>query len=318
MSKSIYVVLNGGLGNQLFGIAAALYLNEEIAVLGGISNAHLEQDKEIALKLFDNNPHIEYLKAPIYLRPKLKKIHNLFLISGLRARNSIAVKCAPLLKALVEKTCQIYLRKSFHVHVADNLGFSECRKSNTVLVGYYQSYKWMEKDEVRRTISSAIRAVSLPSELVHFESGTEIIIVHVRLGDYRQEKNFGILPKDYYSRAIAMALSENPTSIIWVFSDEPKIAREYIDERFHSVTQWISESYELDAKATLRAMTLGSTFVIANSTLSWWGAILSDKNTKKVYFPIPWFENATMPRDLIPTDWTPIEAERIKSVDDVF
>jgi hypothetical protein len=51
-------------------------------------------------------------------------------------------------------------------------------------------------------------------------------------------------------------------------------------------------------------MRLGHGFVIANSSFSFWGAMLANRSEDiDVVAPEPWFSGMPEPRDLIPPNW---------------
>ena len=49
--------------------------------------------------------------------------------------------------------------------------------------------------------------------------------MHVRRGDYAKVSEFGLLGPAYYEPAIQLLRDEGTAGPIWVFSDEPDIAR---------------------------------------------------------------------------------------------
>jgi hypothetical protein len=89
---------------------------------------------------------------------------------------------------------------------------------------------------------------------------------------------------------------------IWVFSDEIELAKEKIPEIYLDRVRWI-ENVDNSSAASLDAMRLGHGYVIANSTFSWWGAMLSVNTEAPVVAPKKWFRNAPDPVDLIPDSW---------------
>jgi len=55
-------------------------------------------------------------------------------------------------------------------------------------------------------------------------------------------------------------------------------------------------------------MRFGKGYIIANSTFSWWGARLSYEEEPDVIVPKPWFAQAEVPIDLIPSNWEELSA----------
>ena len=56
----------------------------------------------------------------------------------------------------------------------------------------------------------------------------EPLIVHIRLSDYLTETKFGILPLEYYDKALNIMFTQYRFKKIWVFSDEIEKAKEFI------------------------------------------------------------------------------------------
>ncbi|OYW79331.1 MAG: hypothetical protein B7Z19_05470, partial [Polynucleobacter sp. 32-46-5] len=63
----------------------------------------------------------------------------------------------------------------------------------------------------------------------------------------------------------------------------------------------------IDSRSSLRLMAACEHFVIANSSLSWWGAWLGGCPQKRIVAPKDWFQSsANDPKDLIPDHWVRI------------
>jgi len=128
------------------------------------------------------------------------------------------------------------------------------------------------------------------------------LVVHIRLGDYKNEDTFGILPRTYYETSISRMWESGEYQKIWVFSDEPELAKDFLSFMPAENLRWIEEIDD-SASLTLEAMRNGRGYVIGNSTYSWWGAFLSYTPNAKVIAPRPWFRKIPSPQDLIPPHW---------------
>jgi hypothetical protein len=60
------------------------------------------------------------------------------------------------------------------------------------------------------------------------------------------------------------------------------------------------------ASATFEIMRLGSAYVIANSSFSYWAAMLSRTPNPLVIAPKPWFQGAESPNQILPANWATI------------
>jgi hypothetical protein len=181
------------------------------------------------------------------------------------------------------------------------------RKWTQFIYGYFQSYVWPEQslDQLCK-----IKPVNQSSTLEQYRALAEVefpLIVHIRLGDYKLENNFGIPSKGYYSEAISQLWGTGRYRKIWVFSDEPDAATQYLPPQHLSEIRWIPE---IDASAahTLEVMRLGKGYVIGNSTFSWWGAFLAYTSNVPVIAPSPWFKTGESPQALIPPGWKQVDA----------
>ena len=116
-------------------------------------------------------------------------------------------------------------------------------------------------------------------------SGCQAVAVHVRFFDAPHEQGVNSVSHDYYARAVAKMETIAPDQHYFVFSDRPAAARTRIplsDDRITLVShnQGCGMAY-----ADLWLMTRCKHFIIANSSLSWWGAWLGEWSGSKVISP---------------------------------
>ena len=146
------------------------------------------------------------------------------------------------------------------------------------------------------------------------------IVIHVRRGDYvNQPDNHPVCPLSYYEEA----LKEFPEDVpVFVFSDDLDWCREHFtDDRFlisdgNMNYQHTSDTNDGRVQSwvpyyDLCMMSLCSGAIIANSSMSWWGAWLQE-DRGKVVTPIPWFGKNYSDLnlgDLIPQRWIKMEVE---------
>jgi hypothetical protein len=133
------------------------------------------------------------------------------------------------------------------------------------------------------------------------------LVVHIRLGDYVDHPQFGIPSKCYYKEALEQLWSSGKYKKIWLFSNDAKLALEYLPANLTNSIRVIPE-IEFSAAKTLEVMRMGHGYVIGNSTYSWWAATLSYANTASVIAPHPWFAGMEDPIQLIPKNWQTISA----------
>jgi hypothetical protein len=145
------------------------------------------------------------------------------------------------------------------------------------------------------------------NQFLEEEKGLKSVLMHVRLGDYRLENSFGILGRDYYLDALNEIQETKGIERIWLFSDEPAEAINYVPLSFREKIRVVPD-FEGRAAVTLEAMRYADSYIIANSSLSWWGASLSYAINPLIIAPSPWFKSKPEPKDIIPGNWKRINA----------
>jgi len=144
------------------------------------------------------------------------------------------------------------------------------------------------------------------------------IFIHVRRGDYvKQPENHPVCPISYYEEALKEFPDDTP---VFVFSDDLDWCREHFtDDRFLMAEENLMYHHTADTNDgriqtyvpyyDLCMMSLCSGAIIANSSMSWWGAWLQN-GRGKVVAPKPWFgtnyDGYDM-SDLLPETWIELE-----------
>jgi hypothetical protein len=310
---NVLVSLTGGLGNQLFQLAAGLNLAgaRKLQITTDLGSPRLSLEGKAELLSFVLPTRVEVLnhKKTFWLTRKaagfmLRKGVSPSLLEGNKIFTVISQSLANLVMSL-------YFAKKTEVKASSGVGYSPIHmsKSNTLLLGYFQSYRWADDLEVKKELKSITYfRKSKILEAYVLESKTERpLIVHVRLGDYLLEQKFGIPSKDFYKIGISSILQSGKCNSIWLFSDELEKAQSYLPTDIAVPVRLIPE-IEGSPAATLEVMRLGAGYVIANSTFSWWAAFLKKNNEAEVIAPQPWFSGMQEPFDLIPANWQRIDA----------
>jgi len=159
----------------------------------------------------------------------------------------------------------------------------EMSRTPRVLRGYFQSNQMVEsiKEEILDEISNHLIGLEFPENTLDSKTNTA---VHIRRGDTKAISNeWGILTLDYYENLI----DKGKGTIIC--TDEIDFSTD-ISKKFPNSV--IVSSENSSAWQVLKIISNSQVFVMANSTLSWWGAwiAINTLNTK-VYFPEPWRPN---------------------------
>ena len=212
-----------------------------------------------------------------------------------------------------------YVQERFF-HYDDQL-VEKC-PDNVSLHGFFQSEKYFKnaEDIIRREYTFHDEHLDPCKEIMEEFKDQEPIMLHVRRGDPNLTDPRGFKwsytqcssqhpPQtlDYYERALTEFDDNQP---VFVFSDSVDWVKE--QEFFSGDRFLISEPVDKYADgsftpyADLCLMSLCSHAIIANSSMSWWGAWLQANPNKKVIAPKNWFGPAYADKDttdLYCPDW---------------
>jgi hypothetical protein len=206
-----------------------------------------------------------------------------------------------------------------HFHF-DSKIFNEC-PDNVSLYGFFQSERYFKHiaDEIREDYTFHDEHLLPCQEMMNSVEG-EPIMLHVRRGDanlvdprgfkwsYTQcSDQHPTQTIEYYEEALKQFDEDQP---VIVFSDSPEWVEEqefFQGDRFmvsKPTTKYADGSYT--PYVDLCLMSLCSHAIIANSSMSWWGAWLQKNPNKKVIAPKRWFGPAYADKDttdLYCPDW---------------
>lgn len=287
--KGITSYLAGGLGNQLF-IAAAgweqsrrlncpLYLNTSYLNLSG---GNLSEIQKLNLPTQNSNNPSAWGAARM---PNGRILP----FPNFRAFSQ---------KIFLEKDDSIYDPKIHSI------------RPDTTLIGYFQSEKYFSS--VANDLSVKIEEFDLEQQEAHYMSSLRqepAVTLHLRRGDYLVPGSV-IASITYANRALRLLRSLGNKDPVRVFTDSPELAKEELrelEEPFSIVDNAILRS----GFGTIKAMSLGSSFVLSNSSLSWWGAWLSRKKNRRsgiIVAPRPWNKTGTARSDMLINDWLTLDA----------
>lgn len=285
--QPVVVGLSGGLGNQMFQYAAGRSLAVRLGspLVLDLSWFGDQIDRQFALAPF----RIEAAQRTqcSWLPPRGRA-----LISGLSRRWLPRIMGAP-----------VWREPHFH-YSTEFATLSE----PVFLEGYWQSDRYFRDIRSRLLQEFALREPLPPAcaKLLDEISRCDAICVHVRRGDYLSNpvaaKVHGTCQVDYYHAGVGELCQELARPHCFVFSDDPAWVRASL--AFDCPMTVVDVNGPDDAHLDLLLMAACHHFLIANSSLSWWGAWLGDYIGKKVIAPARWFLTEDKDtRDLLPDCW---------------
>jgi len=300
--------LLGGLGNQMFQYAAGLALAEQHRTV-------LKLDIGWFRHYAEYEPHNRYSLNCFNVTEQFATKQEIDYLRG---------------KALttVERCSEAVARRLRFYNYADNLqshGSYYSAKSfrfdpdfwrqpdNAYLEGMWQSEKFFLPiaNLLRLHFSFRYRPQPRVAEFKARIASGPSAFVHFRRGDYVRNTNFnreiGILPLDYYYRAVEMVRAHCPDVTLYVYSDDiESIRREFHPPGPHVFVDVVENWHAYDK---MRLMSWCNHAVISNSTFAWWAAWLNPSPNKIVIGPDPWFSGKEYDsNDLLPEYWIRLPA----------
>jgi hypothetical protein len=274
----IYAVLKGGLGNQLFIMAAALE-----------QARRLDVDLGLICEFNPHTPHAVYGFSDLEL-PKRVFVQDPF-------------------KNRFSRYFSMSSRKHYTESQFSYQPEIEKIKDGTILSGYFQSWRYFYN--VRSEIWEMFESFRDDERIDAEESAVPKISIHLRRGDYTTAHNLDFyvqLGESYYQRAIRQADLDLQSHVtlpaIKCFSDSNEEARKMFP------SDRVSMAEESDPLRTLLAMSDCNALITANSSFSWWGGWLASHRQAKVYCPSKWFLSQDKNiEDLCPKDWQSLSVE---------
>jgi len=312
LNGRVVVFLVGGLGNQIFQYAAGLSRSPKIMLLDSKLGSPRENKSGLPA-LFDfqliqnSSTYLGWSRKNTFVRKICEKYAWFFIGFAMKpTKHFPAIFLRVTTNFIAKIIFSIWLLSPTRITVAPDNGFFPMSKKfgQEYLIGYFQTYVWASDPIVFKELMK-LELKSPSEEYIQFLeliSDQHSIALHVRLGDYKGLKGFGILSRGYYSEALSLLSESIKIERILLFSDEPGEAINYIPVEFLNRTL-IVPSFNGNAAETLQVMRLCSNYIIGNSSLSWWGAFLSYSTNPIVVAPEPWFATKPEPNLLIPPNW---------------
>ncbi len=290
--NSSLIILNGGLGNQLFqyflGEELRITLNKNVFyydIREHYKNSHdtfIENIFKVNLQKYKPHKNVfvvkKFLISPFFL--KLNKflvsilnfglIPNFYSDSGKYSAEFISLQ----------------FKNAFGIY------FGTWHK-------YINSYKFLNENLIQDFKGS--------KNIFHdFNFKNDFIALHIRRGDYisskRTAKYHGNLEKEYFLQSVDYLRNKFLNLPVLLFSDDHK----WLHSEMKSLipNSFVFSSQDFSAESDLFYMTKAKYFILSNSTFSWWAAFLSKEKNKFIVIPKYWFKNVETSKNFIYKNWS--------------
>lgn len=116
------------------------------------------------------------------------------------------------------------------------------------------------------------------------------VTIHIRRGDYVGSANLGgICTLDYYRKAIYEARKVIPNPVFFVFSNDHKWCLENLKKEIgDSDVYFVAHNRGTESYRDMQLMSIARCNILANSSFSWWGAYLNQREDHITFCPSKW------------------------------
>ena len=288
---TVVVRLRGGLGNQLSGLFAGLFLssthNSRLVLdgrfikFGGNVERTLEIDK---LDFGVPNYKLEFLPAiPL---PKSR----------------LGMKMA---RPALESVFKFLTRsETSEVLTDENSLLNQNLESDVVLDGYFPKYEYFDHYKVKNKIGKIEPINPSTSYLKVANLSKYQVSVHLRIGDYLNHPEiYPILTNEYYANALKQTSAD--VHGYSIFAENLEEARKHFPLLVRNANQIFTER-EFSTAESFCLMARSSEIITANSSYSNWAAKLVEHGGGKVVCPEKMFKEKTI--DFRPANWLRINS----------
>lgn len=264
--------MSGGLGNQLFQLAAGLYstqYNQRSKII--LDTRYLNSYE--AERVFELDFIIKYF-------PNIKINNKSTNIASIASRFRIA----RILDLILSEIAFI----SSHLKLI-NLNKKSIKW--ILLDGYFQHPNLCFPSEILKELYS-----QLLNEFYYVKSkiknnNKKLISIHIRRGDLitstKASRIFELIDIEYYRRAVKLF---NKDVIYLVFGDDPNFTQKFANEINGIAVKNLN--YSLQEEFML--MSFCDHYIISNSTFSWWASYFGYNPSKRVIAPRKWYTDAKL------------------------
>lgn len=180
--------------------------------------------------------------------------------------------------------------------------------NNKFFYGYWQNFNFFYSyiDKIKNNLKFKINLELIDKFNKLYKEYSEIICLHVRLGDYKSKKNqkvFSKISSDYYLDSISLFSKHFKNPIFILFTNDVGNVDSSI--ACHSNVILSTSYFEINSSYDFLLMSMCDAYIFSNSTFSLWAAYLSKK--KNIFFtkPFSWYENSNIEKSnkYYPNDW---------------
>ncbi len=291
----VVVVLQGGLGNQLFQYSFGLYLKKKF-------NCKLIFDKRYFTKHDNRNKWQEKLVLDKFnIKEKLSdntSVIHFKLITRFRYLFGNIFNSSFLNFFFNLKMNKIFvdLNPSGYSHLVKYF------KKNSLYIGHWESKIFA--NTVRKKLQKEFYQSGYKKNIIILKKKINNKSIMVHFSDTSHWTDYEQTPSTYYIRSINYIKKKLGNNLEFhIFSKNLDFAKKQTSLIFNNNEKLKFIGYEkLNNYEEFYLMRNYKYYILPNSTFSWWAAYLSLKKNKLIFIPKKWYVNKNISKDLLTTD----------------
>ena len=275
----VRVKISGGLGNQMFqyiyGQYLKILLNKKIFYVAKMSsNSSSFTKRSLDLENFDV-PNFQYSESRISFWERV--FRKFILIFPMLNRKYI-------------------IQQNPH-------DIPDIERSVNYYDGYWQNYIYYNvvKEKIGNPFTLSQEDLFKYESIINEIKNCQAVSIHVRRNDYinipENAKIFEVCENEYYEKTISYIKERIENPVFFIFSQD----QEWCTENFKGYNFIFMDKNPAHIDVFL--MSICKHNIIANSTFSWWGAILNENVEKMVFYPKRWYKDKRSLTKFIPNVW---------------
>jgi hypothetical protein len=283
--KYLTLILQGGLGNQMFQYATSyvLALKNSLGIKINISSYKNSSCRKFELYKFPNIKKNIIFENNFFVRFFFLVLNKIPMIFKFYGRNKF------------ENSPFVFNRNLFKTNFSKGVS----------LIGYFQSEKYFidKKEKIFNLFNFPFNKNNSVRLYLKKIKKYNSVAIHFRGGDYitnLKAKNFhGNLSLNYYLKSVKYINNQISNPHFFVFSEDAKFIEDMvIIKNFKYTFVDIKSAFN-----SLYLMSMCKHHIIANSSFSWWGAWLSKNDNKIICAPKNWVKVNIKTDDVVPKSW---------------
>lgn len=303
----VILKLEGGLGNQLFQLAAGYLLAAKI-------NSNLLIDQySIPLTTVHGEKGFGFNEFDIDQLPNGNKI---VILKNLPSE--LLTKSARKIPNIKKLLLKIRMRTSnpqgimhfFELNEVSSVSDFLKINSSAKLHGNFQSWDIVEK-AARYGFPRKFRLLNLPEWIIQLEKQINFnnsFVLHFRVGDdTRANYNFNQPDISYYLAALQILRAKKDFARIYILSDDINRVKDMFGNKLDKDFQYLAMPDESSPAERLYVLSLFGGIVCANSTFCGWAAWSISNSGGEVVVPVPYSDGPVLGSRDFPSNWIKLD-----------